>query len=60
MLVEILRWYHRRYSGYVEREQLLRLMVAMETCGVATRFTHPTHLYKVTARTGKGRVESAW
>jgi hypothetical protein len=37
------------YSGYVEREQLLRLMVAMESCGVATRFTHPSHLYKVFA-----------
>jgi hypothetical protein len=37
------------YSGYVEREYLIRVMTQMESAGFPTRFTHPVNLYKVFA-----------
>jgi len=37
------------YSGYVTREDLFQLMSGMECAGIPTRFTHPSHLYKIYA-----------
>jgi len=37
------------YPAYVTRKDLLDLMVRTEGCGIPTRFTHASHLYRVFA-----------
>ena len=37
------------FPAYVQREKLIELMVQMEAAGIATRFPHESHLYKIFA-----------
>eukprot|EP00929_Paragymnodinium_shiwhaense_P008914 TRINITY_DN1128_c1_g1_i1.p1 TRINITY_DN1128_c1_g1~~TRINITY_DN1128_c1_g1_i1.p1 ORF type:complete len:559 (+),score=120.86 TRINITY_DN1128_c1_g1_i1:226-1902(+) len=38
-----------QYPAYVNRDDEYKLMVNMEAAGIATRFPHPAHLYKIFA-----------